>query len=55
MVDNKNIDTFECVWCKDAGCTPEEYTFPNDEIGGYDKKTRKTICQNCRDEARDEA
>jgi len=38
---------FECVWCKEAGCTPDEYTFPLSEIGGYIWETGKPICREC--------
>jgi hypothetical protein len=41
-------ETFECYWCKISGaCTKEEYTYPIDEIGGYDKETENPICQEC--------
>lgn len=50
-----NNGTFECAWCKEAGCDLDEYTFPLDELGGHDKKTGQYICQPCRDEASDGA
>ena len=50
----KEIDmeeTFECIWCKDGGCTQDEYTFPIKEIGGYEKENGKPICQYCAEAA----
>ena len=44
-------ETFECIWCKDGGCTQDEYTFPIKEIGGYEKENGKPICQYCAEAA----
>jgi hypothetical protein len=42
-------DSFECVWCKKAGLSPEEYTREPQYYGGYDNATGLPICEDCRD------
>lgn len=42
--------TFECYWCKEyARFSKGEYTYPIDQIGGYDNDTGKPICEGCAD------
>lgn len=55
---------FECVWCREAeeisaeiGKTepqPEVYTFPPEQFGGWDKNSKKPICEYCADAAQEE-
>jgi len=45
-----NRKSFECIWCKEAGCTPEEYTRDVSELGSVTAEG-DTICQECHDAA----
>ena len=45
---------FECAWCKDGGCEPEEYVRRDDQLGAVLEAGVK-ICQECADAAREEA
>ena len=47
------VDSFECAWCKAGGCDRDEYTRPNDQIGGYDEDSGRPICQDCADAAKE--
>lgn len=55
-------DTFECAWCRgfhldglddDEGEDPAEYTYPAEELGGYDQDGQM-ICEGCVDGAEEE-
>lgn len=37
-----------CAWCKNEGLTKEEYSHPDDEIGGIDSNGN-WFCDDCRD------
>ena len=43
--------TFECMWCKEAGVTPEEYTYFISEL--CITVDGEEICENCCDTAKE--
>lgn len=47
--------SFDCEWCKEAGCDEEEYRHPISECGGYTEKDDVLIlvCEDCADAARE--
>lgn len=43
---------FECAWCRDeAGLSPEEYTYLDNDRGGTCSKTGRPICCHCAETA----
>lgn len=44
--------TFDCIWCVEFGGDP--FTYPLEELGGYDDELVGPVCEGCVDAARED-